>query len=140
MLEGPAAAHLAGDAAWVLRGVTSNERYVTRGEHSDLAARQESLGRAGATRAVLIPIKKSAEWCELAQDERRRIVRGELASRRSAWSTCPSSRAACTTGATSASRSTSLTWFEYAPEHAAAFELLVQRLRATEEWAYPARR
>jgi len=29
-----------------------------------------------------------------------------------------------------------LTWFEYAPEHAAAFEDMVQRLRATEEWRY----
>ena len=29
-----------------------------------------------------------------------------------------------------------LTWFEFAPEHAAGFEELVLRLRATEEWAY----
>ena len=29
-----------------------------------------------------------------------------------------------------------LTWFEYAPEHAAAFEELVAALRATAEWTY----
>lgn len=29
-----------------------------------------------------------------------------------------------------------LTWFEYAPSDAAAFEALVAELRATEEWAY----
>jgi hypothetical protein len=29
-----------------------------------------------------------------------------------------------------------LTWFEFTPEHAAAFEELVRRLRGTEEWAY----
>jgi len=29
-----------------------------------------------------------------------------------------------------------LTWFEYAPEHSAAFEELVVRLRASEEWKY----
>ena len=29
-----------------------------------------------------------------------------------------------------------LTWFEYAPEHAVAFEDLVNKLRATREWAY----
>ena len=29
-----------------------------------------------------------------------------------------------------------LTWFEYAPDQTAAFEYLVSRLRATEEWAY----
>ena len=38
VVEGAAAAR-AGDAAWVLRGVTSNERYVTRREHDELAAR-----------------------------------------------------------------------------------------------------
>jgi hypothetical protein len=32
-----------------------------------------------------------------------------------------------------------LTWFEYAPEHAAAFEDLVGELRATEEWAHVVR-
>ena len=29
-----------------------------------------------------------------------------------------------------------LTWFEFAPKHAAAFEELVLRLRETEEWTY----
>jgi len=29
-----------------------------------------------------------------------------------------------------------LTWFEYAPQDAGAFDELVGRLRATEEWAY----
>ena len=29
-----------------------------------------------------------------------------------------------------------LTWFEYAPEHADAFEEMVRRLRATAEWRY----
>src|SRR5215471_12400037 len=29
-----------------------------------------------------------------------------------------------------------LTWFEYAPEHADAFEEMVRRLRSTAEWRY----
>ena len=29
-----------------------------------------------------------------------------------------------------------LTWFEYAPEHADAFEEMVSRLRCTAEWRY----
>jgi hypothetical protein len=29
-----------------------------------------------------------------------------------------------------------LTWFEYAPEHAEAFEELVAKLRAREEWTF----
>src|SRR5881275_1942726 len=61
------------DVSWVLRGVTSNERYVTRVERDALAARQEPLGRPGSTRAALIPITKSERWWELAQDERRSI-------------------------------------------------------------------
>ena len=32
-----------------------------------------------------------------------------------------------------------ITWFEYAPEAAPAFEQLVQKLRATEEWGYVVR-
>ena len=73
IIERPGAARPAADAVWVLRGVTSNERYATAGEHRELAARQEPLGRARATRAALIPIRKSEAWWDLAQDERRRI-------------------------------------------------------------------
>jgi len=58
---------------WVLRGVTSNDRYVNRAERSELVSRQEPLGRAGSTPAALIPIRKSEAWWDLAQDERRRI-------------------------------------------------------------------
>jgi len=47
-------------AVWVLRGVTSNERYTTRGEHDALRAREEPLGRPRAPRAALIPVRKSA--------------------------------------------------------------------------------
>ena len=54
--------HLAPSAAWVLRGITSNERYVERGERSKLGAVQQGLGRVEATRAALIPIRKNAAW------------------------------------------------------------------------------
>src|SRR2546429_7636800 len=56
---------------WVLTGVTSFERYVTRAERSLLEGRQESLGRPSATRAALIPIRKSAAWWDLPHDKRR---------------------------------------------------------------------
>ncbi len=55
-------------ARWLLRGVTSHERYVTRHEHDLLTAKQPALARPGATCAALIPIKKSARWWSLAQD------------------------------------------------------------------------
>src|SRR5437899_1786802 len=73
VLEGSRAAEPVSDAVWVLRGVTSNERYVNRIEHSELLSRQEPLGRARSTRAALIPITKSEAWWDLAQDERRLI-------------------------------------------------------------------
>ena len=60
-------------SSWSLRGVTSNTRYATRGEVNELVARQHGLGRAEATRAALIPIRKTEAWWALAQDERRAI-------------------------------------------------------------------
>src|SRR5258706_2763443 len=61
------------DATWILRGVTSNTRYTNRSELDGLAARQEGLSRPHATRAALIPIRKTDAWWALAQDERRAI-------------------------------------------------------------------
>jgi len=57
----------------VLRGATSNERYVTRREKERLLAQQPALGRIEADCAVLIPIRKNAQWWALTQDERREI-------------------------------------------------------------------
>src|SRR4029079_13110465 len=61
------------DAGWLLRGVTSHARYVERAEKTALAAVTPPLDRPDATRAALIPIRKSAAWWDLAQDERRAI-------------------------------------------------------------------
>ncbi|MEO5769472.1 MAG: chlorite dismutase, partial [Polyangia bacterium] len=41
--------------AWALRGVVSNERYVTRAEKAALVGTQEAIGRPHAARAALIP-------------------------------------------------------------------------------------
>lgn len=55
-------------AVWVLRGITSNERYVVRSEErSQLVARQQVLGRPEATCAALIPIRKNVAWWALTQ-------------------------------------------------------------------------
>jgi chlorite dismutase len=134
-LEGAAAS--AGDgAAWVLRGVTSNERYLTRQEHDELVARQQPLGRAESTRAALIPIKKSAAWWELAQDERRRIFEDTSHHVASGLEYLPAVARRLHHGRDLGEPFDFLTWFEFAPEDAAGFEELVQRLRATEEWRY----
>ena len=72
LVSGPVAT-LPGGAAWMLRGVTSNDRYVTRTEKEQLLAKQQGLGRPEANCAALIPIRKNAAWWALTQDERRAI-------------------------------------------------------------------
>ena len=58
---------------WLLRGVRSYLRYVERAEKTRLDEASPPLGRPEATRAALIPIRKSAAWWDLPQDERRAI-------------------------------------------------------------------
>src|SRR5262252_2173252 len=135
VLEG-AAARSADGAIWVLRGVTSNERYVTRREHEELADRQEPLGRAGSTCAALIPIKKSEAWWELAQDERRRIFEETSRHVASGLEYLPAVARRLHHSRDLGEPFDFLTWFEYAPEDAGAFDELVRRLRQTEEWRY----
>jgi hypothetical protein len=136
VIEGPSAARPAAGAVWVLRGITSNERYVTAREHRELTARQEPLGRARATRAALIPIRKSEAWWELAQDERRRIFEESSHHVATGLQYLPVVARRLHHSRDLGEPFDFLTWFEFAPEHAAAFEELVRRLRETEEWAY----
>src|SRR5688572_26110722 len=78
----PPASHLAlhdglddiEDSPWQLRGVASHLRYTTDDERKALAAVQPPLGRPTARHAALIPIRKTAAWWLLAQDERRAII------------------------------------------------------------------
>src|SRR5687768_17421251 len=72
IIDGPVAVLLRG-VEWSLRGITSNERYVNRAEKVQLTARQPMLGGPEAVCAALIPIRKTAEWWSLPQDERRKI-------------------------------------------------------------------
>ncbi len=144
----PAATHIAvlpdtagfqpAAAAWSLRGITSNERYVTRAEKSALVARQEGLGRAQATCAALIPIRKNSAWWALAQDERRQIL--EEHSRHIAlglkYLPAIARRLHHCRDLGGSEPFDFITWFEYAPEHASAFDELVAALRASPEWQY----
>ena len=124
------------DVSWVLRGVTSNERYVTRVERDVLAARQEPLGRPGSTRAAFIPIAKSERWWELAQDERRRIFEERSRHVAVGLEYLPGIARRLHHGRDLGEPFDFLTWFEFAPADAARFEELVRRLRETEEWGY----
>jgi chlorite dismutase len=126
------------NAAWVLRGVTSNTRYVTATERAALVAKQVDVGRSEATRAALIPIRKTAAWWDLPQDERRRIL--EESSRHITiglkYLPAIARRLHHCRDLGSHEPFDFLTWFDYAPEHAQAFEELAGELRATEEWKF----
>ncbi len=121
---------------WVLRGVTALDRYVTRAERSLLAARQDSLGRQSATSAALIPIRKSAAWWNLPPDERRAIFEERSHHIRTGIEYLPAVARRLYHSRELGEPFDFLTWFEYSPDHAAAFEQLVERLRSAEEWRY----
>ena len=124
------------DAAWTLRGVTSNVRYTRRSELAELSVRQESIGRPTASRAALIPIRKCKQWWTLTQDERRMIFEEQSTHIAIGMEYLPAVARRLHHCRDLGEEFDFLTWFEYAPEHAEAFETLVKRLRETHEWRY----
>ena len=123
---------------WMLHGVTSNERYVTRPEKAELSGRQPALGRPDAEHAALIAIRKSERWWALPQDERREIFEERSHHVRIGMKHLPAvaRRLHHCRDLPTAEPFDFLTWFEYAAAHRAAFDDLVAELRGTEEWRY----
>ena len=134
VLEGPVALPL--EMTWMLRGVVSHERYVTRAEHDALAAIQEPLGRPAATRAALIPIRKSERWWSLPQDERRRIFEERSHHIALGLGHLPAVARRLHHARDLGEPFDFLTWFEFSSSAARGFDDLVTCLRATEEWTY----
>ncbi len=124
------------EAMWLLRGVTSYERYVTQSERAQLVASQPLLDRQEATCAALIPIKKSAAWWELPQDERRAIFETRSSHIATGLKYLPAVARRLHHCHDLDEPFDFLTWFEYAPAHTGNFEEMVQLLRRTEEWRY----
>lgn len=122
------------NAAFTLRGVTSNARYASRTELDALGARQEGLSRPLASRAALIPVRKSEAWWALAQDERRAIMEERSRHIAIGLDYLPGVARRLHHSRELGEPFDFLTWFEYPPEHAEAFETLTRRLRETEEW------
>ena len=125
-------------AAWVLHGVTSNERYVTRPEKEQLLAKQQGLGRPEADCAVLIPIRKNANWWAMTQDERRKIFEEQSHHTQIGLDYLPSiaRRLHHCRDLAAPEPFDFLTWFEFAKKDTAEFDKLLARLRASEEWNY----
>ena len=124
------------DAVWILRGVTSNMRYTNAGEATRLAQSQADLGRPEATCAALIPIRKREAWWALPQDERRAIYEERSRHTSIGLEYLPQIARRLHHCRDLGEPFDFLTWFEFAPEHKGAFDDLLARLRATEEWAY----
>ncbi len=122
--------------SWSLTGFTSNERYVERRERAALTAVQQPLGRPVATCAALIPIRKSEAWWELTQDERRNLLEDRSRHIAVGLEYLPAVARRLHHSRDLGEPFDFLTWFEYAPSDAAAFDELVGRLRATEEWSF----
>lgn len=126
-------------AVWVLRGITSNERYVIREEErSQLVAKQQGLGRPEATCAALIPIRKNVAWWELTQNERQNVFEEQSKHTKIGLQYFPAlaRRLHHCRDISENEPFDFLTWFEYVPADETAFNKLVAELRATEEWKY----
>ncbi|WP_443114233.1 chlorite dismutase family protein [Herbaspirillum seropedicae] len=123
-------------AQWRLDGATGHQRYTTRQELDALAAVQQGLGRPQARCAALIPIRKSAAWWALAQDERRAILEEQSHHITIGLEYLPPIARRLYHARELGQPFDFLTWFEYAPAHAEAFEELVARLRQSAEWHF----
>ncbi len=125
-------------ASWALRGITSNERYVHNEEKAQLNAKQAGLGRAEATCAALIPIRKNASWWSLPQDERRKVFEEQSGHIKIGLQYLPAiaRRLHHCRDMGEDEPFDFLTWFEFAPVNEAAFNKLVAELRSSPEWTY----
>jgi chlorite dismutase len=122
--------------AWRCDGLISHLRYATRTEVTGLRARQEGLGRPAARQAALIPISKSAAWWALAQDERRHIFEGASQHTALGMGYLPAIARQLYHARDIGQPFDFLTWFEFDPADAPAFDTLLAQLRATLEWTY----
>ena len=100
------------------------------------AAVQQGISRASATHDELIPIRKTAAWWNLAQDERRAIIEEQSHHIAIGLEYLPAIARRLHHSRELAEPFDFLTWFEYAPEHEADFDALLRRLRQSEEWRY----
>lgn len=125
-------------AAWRLHGIRSNERYTDRAEQGRLQATQARLGRPEATRGAMLPIRKTAAWWSLPQDERLAIFTARSRHTEIGERHLPAIARRlfhCRDLAEDAPFDF-VTLFDFLPEHEPAFDDLLEALRVSEEWQY----
>jgi len=101
-----------------------------------LDARQQPLGRPDATAAALIPIRKSARWWQLTQDERRDIFEERSHHIRIGTGALPAVARRLLHSRDLGEPFDFLTWFEFAPSQVGEFDEVLAGLRASQEWTY----
>jgi hypothetical protein len=132
------ATQTASKAAWALRGVATNDRYTTSVEKAELVKRQTPIGRAEATRAALILLRKSAAWWGLAQDERRDILEEQSHHIAIGLRYLPAiaRRLLHCRDMGTEEPFDFLGFLDYAPSDEDAFDDMLGELRATREWTF----
>ncbi|MGJ8633430.1 MAG: chlorite dismutase [Luteolibacter sp.] len=118
------------DFHWLLRGVSNKE------PHRDVEDGRIRPFERPASLAALIPVKKNAEWWELAAEDRKEIYlenSDRIASKLKGLPILAQTLHHCRD---LGEPFDFLTWFEYSHEDAGAFEDLMQTLRGTKEWKY----
>lgn len=132
------AADLPADAAWALHGVTSIDRYTTREEKTELISKQAPVGRPEATSAALILLRKRAEWWALTQDERRTILEEDSHHIAIGLRYLPAvaRRLLHCRDLDDEAPFDFIGFLDFAPESGAAFDRMLDQLRATREWSF----
>jgi chlorite dismutase len=127
------------ESLWTLRAVVSNLRYTNRPEKNDLDKNSRALGQPEYNYAALIPIKKSDEWWALTQDERRQIFEEDSQHIRISSKYLSKISRQLHHCRDLGEPFDFLTWFEFSPDHANAFDELLNALRKTAEWKFVTR-
>lgn len=123
-------------ARWALRGVAGPATYTTEAEDDALVAGQEPLGRPEARCATLIAVRKSPAWWTMSHDDRRAVIEERSHHIAVGLEYLPAIARRLHQAHELSEPFDFLTWFEYAPSDQGAFDELVGRLRATEEWSF----
>lgn len=125
-------------ASWVLRGITSNERYVDREERSQIVSTQLELGRPELTCGAMISIRKNEAWWALTHEERMNIFKEQSQHTKIGLEYFPElpRRLHHCRDLSENEPFDFLTWFEFEPAEEDKFNTLLAELRAIPEWKY----